>query len=314
MISKQYVILAIVLFVVFYFFFWRPALAVTVPPTMQNDTESIALPTGVNDQGEAEIIYDNPFLVEEWAQGGNDPYEDYLETLLTALTPLEDGSVVIAVGTDTDGTTPETLIESLAADSGFVYTPPTPSPAGTGSTGGAILITASKLRQALAEKGITTLTIKGWDFDDTSFFDDSEFYSRVASFDYSDAAAIAAAVVLRDQNIEEVRIEGTRLTVTYRVKGWLFYLFPLHFTVRLYIDTAGTTDAARVKVEYPWYRLFTWTAVSPIQLAGTLNASIIGIQAAGLNTEEAQARLFTYVSANLRAQDARDVSGLPPAP
>lgn len=307
--STPFVVLAVVLLIVFYFFFWREARA--AGPTMQNDTESIALPTGVNDQGEEEVIYDNPFLIQQWAESSNDPYAEYLESLALSITPGENGTVIVSVGEESEGATSETFVETFGDSTAFSYTPPTPSSVGGSGTGGSLVISGSKLRQALAEKGILTLDVKGWDFDDTYFVDDSEYYAEYADdFSFSDVAVIAAAVVFRDQNIEEVSLNGTRLTITYRTKGWLLGFIPIHFTVRLAINAAGATDQERVTVAYPWYRFLTWVQVSPQALAANLNASIVGIQAAGLDTAEAQARLFTYVGATLREQSATDVTGL----
>jgi hypothetical protein len=57
--------------------------------------------------------------------------------------------------------------------------------------------------------------------------------------------------------------------------------------------------------------VFVWLPVSPDTLAGNLDAVIVGLQAAKLNTEETQARLFTYVSNILKSGGATDLSGLP---
>ncbi len=118
--NQRYVVIGVVLLIVFYFFFWRDARAVT----MQNDTESIALPASVNDQGVQAPIYDDPFLIETWAQGSNDPYEEYLATLTASLTPDASGTVVITVADDGEAGNSEAFISAFSEVSGFSYTPP----------------------------------------------------------------------------------------------------------------------------------------------------------------------------------------------
>lgn len=288
------------------FLFFAPLVAFGAA-TMQNDTESIALPAGVNDQGETVIIFDNPDLIQEWAQGATN-YEDYYANLGSAFVVPVTGAAVVSVGTDTTAATGESFVSFLGIDSGVTYAPR--STDGGGSTS-RIVIAGSRLRDALVAKGLLTLEVKGWDFDDTQFIDDSAYYAAEAAFDSSDLAVVATAIVFRDQNIEEVRIVGDRLSVTYKARGKLLWLIPITFTVYLTINTSGTTDAERVQLTYPWYRIFVSLPVSPNAIAANLNASIVGIQAAGLNTEEAQARLFTYVSNLLVGGGAREVRGLP---
>lgn len=276
--------------------------------TMQNDTESIALPTGANDQGQQVPIYDNPDLVESWAQGSTG-YTDYYANLGTTFTVTDTGAVTVTVGQGTSQTTITVLVTYTGgALPGFTYVPPNTA---VGSNGGTVTITGSKLREALIKKGILSLNITGWDFDDTYYIDDSEFYASEASFDAGDLALVAAAVVFRNQDIEEVSIVGNRINVTYRTKGWILWVFPHTFTVSLSINTAGQSRQERVSLSYPWYRVFMWLPTSPDSLAGNLDAVIVGLQAAKLSTEESQARLFTYVSNILKQSGGSDLSGLP---
>ncbi len=276
--------------------------------TMQNDTESIALPVGANDQGQQVPIYDNPDLVESWVQGSTN-YTDYYANLGTTFTVTDTGTVTVTVGQGTSQTTLTDLVTYTGGSlPGFTYTPPSVA---VGSNGGTVTITGSKLRQALIEKGILSLDIKGWDFDDTYYVDDSEYYANEASFDAGDLALVAAAVVFRNQDIEEVSIAGNRINVTYRTQGWILWFIPHTFSVSLSINTAGQSRAERVSLAYPWYRIFMWLPTSPDSLAGNLDAVIVGLQAAKLSTEESQARLFTYVSNILKQSGGSDVSGLP---
>lgn len=277
--------------------------------TMQNDTESIALPTAANDKGEQVTIFDNPDLIEQWAQGATN-YTDYYANLGATFTVTSTGTGVVSVGSDTTAATGESFVSFLGTNSGVTYSPRT-TPVSNSGSNGSIVIVGSKLRQALIAKGLSSLTIKGWDFDDTQFIDDSEYYETLASFDSSDLAVVASAIVFKNQDIQEVSIQGERLSVTYIARGHLFWIIPISFTVRLTINTGGKTDAERVALKYPWYRVFVSLPVSPNALAANLNASIVGIQAAGLNTEAAQAKLFTYVSNLLQAGGATQVSGLP---
>ena len=295
------------------------ALALLIPvsvfaaATMQNDTESIALPSTVTG-GQQTVIFDNPQLIQQWAQGSNDPYADYLAAVAGTLIPATDGSVTLSVGNDKTASPAEALLNTLGGDSGFAFSVSNSTESISSNTAPAtIVISASKLRQALAEKGILSIIVLGWDFDDTQYVDDSAYYAEQGSITTSDVAVIAAAAVFRDQNIEEITLSGTSLTITYRTKGWLFGFIPIHFTVHLAINAAGRTDAERVSVTFPWYRFFTWLTLSPVGLARDLNAAIVGNQAAGLDPAESQARLFTHVTAILRTQNATDVVGLPPA-
>ncbi len=281
--------------------------AVFAAATMQNDTESIALPVGANDQGQQTPIYDNPDLIESWAQGATN-YTDYYANLGTTFTVTDTGTVVVTVGQGTSQTTLTDLVTYTGGTlPGFAYTPPSVV---VGGNGGTVTITGSKLRQALIEKGILSLDIKGWDFDDTYYVDDSEYYESEASFDSGDLALVAAAVVFRNQDIEEVSIVGNRINVTYRTSGWLLWFIPHTFKVSLSINTAGQSRSERVSLTYPWYRVFVWLPVSPDTLAGNLDAVIVGLQAAKLNTEETQARLFTYVSNILKQSGGSDLNGL----
>jgi hypothetical protein len=282
-------------------------------PTMENDTESIALPTIANDKGEHVIIYDNPQLIREWAQGANDPYADFLTSTALALTPAADGSVTVSVGSDESAATADALLATIGPDAGFTFTVVNQAGNVASNSGTAtIVISGSKLREALVKKGILSIMVRGWDFDDTAFLDDEAYYWGEASVSTSDVAVIAAAAVFRDQNIETVSLSGQYLNISYRTKGWLFGFIPIRFTVHLSMNAGGTTDEARVSVRFPWYRFFTWLTLSPNALARDLNAAILGNQAAGLDPTESQARLFTQVTALLRAQSATDVSGLPP--
>lgn len=275
--------------------------------TMQNDSESIALPSTVSD-GQVTPIFDNPDLIQQWAQSAAE-YADYYTYIGTIFSVPTSGEGVVSVGSDTTAATSESFVSYLGTDSGVTYSPR--SAVTTGGSNGSVVIVASKLRQALAGKGLISLEVAGWDFDDTRFVDDTAYYETLASFDTTDLAVVATAVVFRNQDIEEVRIEGDRLSVTYRASGRLLWVIPVRFTVYLSINTGGTTDTERVQLTYPWWRIFVSLPISPNALAANLNASIVGMQAAGLNAEALQAKLFTYVSNLLAAGGATDVSGLP---
>lgn len=296
------------LFLSFLYAFVVPNLA-RAAATMQNDTESIALPTSVTG-GQQTPIFDNPDLIEQWAQGSTN-YADYYANLGSTFTVTQQGTGVVSVGKDTTAATGSSFVDFLGNESGFTYSPRSTDGASNSGSNGSILIVGSKLREALVKKGLLTISVRGWDFDDTSFVDDSAYYEAEASFDASDLAVVATAIVFRDQNIEQVAIDGEHLNVTYLARGKLFWFIPITFTVYLSINTSGTTDAERVALKYPWYRIFVGLPVSPNTLAANLNASIIGMQAAQMNTEEAQARLFTYISNLLKEGGAIQVSGLP---
>ncbi len=289
------------------FFISVPTLFAHAAQTMQNDSESIALPSTVSD-GQVTPIFDNPDLIQQWARSAAE-YSDYYTYIGTVFSVSTSGVGSVSVGSDTTAATGDSFVSFLGTESGVTYSPRTTASL-TGSNG-SIVIVASKLRQALAEKGLLSLEVKGWDFDDTRFIDDSAYYESLASFDTADLAVVATAVVFRNQDIEEVRIDGERLSVVYRASGRLLWLIPVRFTVHLSIHTAGTTDAERVQLTYPWWRMFVSLPVSPNALAANLNASIVGMQAAGLNTEASQAKLFTYISNLLAAGGATQVSGLP---
>lgn len=275
--------------------------------TMQNDSESIALPSTVSD-GQVTPIFDNPDLIQQWAQGAAE-YSDYYTYIGTAFVIAQSGAGTVSIGDDTTAATSESFVSFLGEESGVTYAPRTTATISGGN--GTIVIVASKLRQALAGKGLLTLEVQGWDFDDTRFVDDTAYYESLASFDTSDLVVIATAIVFKNQALEDVRIEGERLFVTYRASGTLLWFIPVRFTVYLSIHTGGKTDAERVQLTYPWWRIFISLPVSPNALAANLNASIVGMQAAGLNTELAQAKLFTYVSNLLVAGGGSDVAGLP---
>jgi hypothetical protein len=289
-------------------------LVVSAAATMQNDTESIALPSTITG-GQSQVIFDNPDLIQDWVASGN-PTTDYYSSLGTAFLVSTDGTASVVIG-DPSSDAGASLLEYLGADNGITFnsSPSVSTVVRTGAPAfGGIFIQGSKLREALAKKGILTVLVSGWDFDDTYYLDDSEYYASLASIDTSDLAVIAATVVFRNQNIESVSIDGSTIGITYRTKGWLLWFIPIRFTVSLSINASGTTDSERVRLSYPWYRLITWLPVSPNELAANLNAAIIGIQAAGLSTETTQARLFTYVGSLLKLQEASDVSGLPAQP
>lgn len=292
----------------FLYAFVVPHLA-SAAATMQNDTESIALPSSVTG-GTQQPVFDNPDLIEQWVQGSTN-YTDYYANLGSAFTVTQTGTGVVSVGADTTAATGDSFVNFLGNESGFTYSPRSTQGASNAGSNGSILIVGSKLREALIKKGLLSIEVRGWDFDDTQFTDDSEFYRTEAAFGSSDLAVVASAIVFRDQNIQDVSIVGDRLQVTYLARGRLLWLIPITFTVHLSINTSGTTDEERVSLTYPWYRIFVALPVSPNAIAANLNASIIGIQAAKLNTEEAQARLFTYVSNLLKAGGATVVSGLP---
>ena len=284
-----------------------PAFALAAA-TMQNDTESIALPSSVTG-GSQTPIFDNPDLIQQWVQGSTN-YQDYYAQLGTTFIVSTGGAGVVSIGEDTTAATASSFVDFLGNDAGFTYAPRSTGGTTAGSNG-SITIVGSKLREALVKKGLLTLTVQGWDFDDTQFVDDTAYYESLANFDSSDLAVVATAIVFKNQDIQEVRIEGERLSVTYLASGRLFWLIPVHFTVYLTINTAGATDAERVELRYPWWRVFVSLPVSPNALAANLNASIVGMQAAQLNTEVAQAKLFTYISNLLQAGGATQVAGLP---
>lgn len=306
---KSILIIVVGLFVLLVVYtYFVPNLA-RAAATMQNDTEAIALPTAANDQGEQVPIFDNPDLIESWAQGATN-YSDYYANLGSTFTVTSEGAGTVSVGSDTTAATGESFVSFLGTDSGVTYSPRTTVVSNSGSNG-SIVIVGSKLREALIKKGLLTLSVRGWDFDDTQFIDDSAYYTELASFDSSDLAVVASAVVFNNQDIQEVSIVGERLRVTYTAHGKLLWLIPIRFTVFVSINTAGKTDAERVQLTYPWYRVFVSLPVSPNALAANLNASIVGMQAAGLHTEASQAKLFTYISNLLKAGGGTQVSGLP---
>jgi hypothetical protein len=277
--------------------------------TMQNDSESIALPTS-EVGGVQQPIFDNPDLIQEWIAGAN-PNTDYYSSLGAAFLVTPTGGITVVVGNpNTDAGA--AFAEYLGSDSGLFFNS-TPSVGSIGVTqgGNGVVITGSKLREALKKKGILTFIVEGWDFDDSYYLDDSEYYASLASLDTSDLAVLAAGVVFHNQNIEEVSIVGNTISITYTAEGWLFGLVPINFIVALSINANGTSDAERVSLTYPWYRIFVWLPISPNELAANLNAAIVGIQAAGLDPTVTQARLFTYVGSVLGGQGATNVTGIP---
>jgi hypothetical protein len=308
MIKNIVTILVCLLVLSFLYAFVVPNLA-RAAATMQNDTESIALPSSVSG-GQTQVIFDNPDLIEQWAQGATN-FTDYYANLGSTFTVTPQGTGVVSVGQDTTAATGASFVDFLGNESGVTYSPRSTQGVSNVGSNGSIVIVGSKLREALIKKGLLTISVRGWDFDDTSFTDDSAYYEAEAAFDSSDLAVVATAIVFRDQNIENVSIQGERLNVTYTARGDLFWFIPITFTVYLSINTSGTTDAERITLKYPWYRIFVALPVSPNTLAANLNASIIGMQAAKMNTEEAQARLFTYISNLLQAGGAVQVAGLP---
>lgn len=293
------------------FFFATLCSTALAAPTMQNDSESIILPAGAVDVvGSPSVdygVYDQTPSV--WLPSSE--FVVYGSGIPVGIVVGTTGGVTVRIGANNQGSGDTNgsfdLISALGSGVGGLTFSSLGSGTGAGLVGGGgiITISGSRLRAALIEKGIKLITVLGWDFDDAYYTDDSDQYEREAGVTTEDVAVIAAAAVFRDQNIEEVTLSETHLGITYRTKGWLIGLIPIQFTVRLSINAAGTTDAERVQVSYPWYRFFTWLSVSPNALAANINAAIIGNQAAGLNGAEVQARLFTQVTNILRATGAK---------
>ena len=172
----------------------------------------------------------------------------------------------------------------------------------SGGSSGTIVISGTTLRDTLSRRGISRLRVFGWD--EAAIAEETERLTAEAAFTPRDVSLIASSAILANQNIQEVRLSDGRLELTYLSNGWLLWFIPITFTVEIRID-ARAPQGQRVFVEFPWYRWFTWVEVSPRELAADIDASIVGALASGVDANVAQAMLFKSVTTVLEgASDA----------
>ena len=225
-----------------------------------------------------------------------------------------DSLVIVSVGgggAGNNSTTTQSVVNALT-NSGAVTVTQNNSSTGSanaannsGSNGSIVSISGAKVRAALKDKGISAINFSNWD--------DSATFSADSNFTPTDVGLIASAAILQNQTIQQVTLSEGRLDITYLQKGYLLWLIPLSFDVRITVDLSPGAPQA-VTVTFPWYRFFTWTDISPTELGADINAAIIGNTAAGLNAEDAQARLFTEVSGVLKSNQDADVSSITKVP
>lgn len=301
---------------------------VTLGATMQNDSESIDLPTdagvqvGGGDGGGGGDSGSGTFSVGE--DGGGSGGTDTGAGAGSGGTGEIGGSagsgsgieVSVSVSgsgnatTSAEGTSVLTsLIESgaltiLGSESGAGGAASAGGSIGgsSGGSSGTIVISGSALRDTLSRRGVSRLRVFGWD--EAAIAEEEERLTAEAAFTPRDVSLIASSAVLANQNIQEVRLSDGRLELSYLSNGWLLWFIPITFTVEIRID-ARAPEGQRVFVEFPWYRWFTWVEVSPRELAADIDASIIGALASGVDANVAQAMLFKSVTTVLEgASDA----------
>lgn len=300
---------------------------VVLGATMQNDSESIDLPTdsgvqvGGGDGGGGGDSGSGTFIVgqDDGGSGGADTGAGAGSGGTETGGGAGSGSgIEVSVSvtgsgnatTSAEGTSILTsLIESgaltiLGSDGGAAGAGGAGGSVGASSGGssGTIVISGTTLRDTLSRRGVSRLKVFGWD--EAAIAEEEERLAAEAAFTPRDVSLIASSAVLANQNIQEVRLSDGRLELSYLSNGWLFWFIPITFTVEIRID-ARAPEGQRVFVEFPWYRWCTWVEVSPRELAADIDASIVGAIASGVDANVAQAMLFKSVATVLEgAPDA----------
>jgi len=138
---------------------------------------------------------------------------------------------------------------------------------GNSTNGTDISFNADRIRSSLRARGITNLTIPnaGAILGATS--------SAGSRLTQSDFTLFLASALLRDENIEDVRLRDGEIMTEYRALGRLFGFVPLRYTLRVTVlwDIGTVTD---VSVTFPWYKFFLQTGVSRSSLEALLESEV----------------------------------------
>lgn len=152
-----------------------------------------------------------------------------------------------------------------------------------------VFISGAKVRAALQGKGVLKVTLRA-------------FGIKNGSFSNSDLSLIGASAMLKNPALESAFISLSRFDITYRSQGYLFAVVPIAFPVRVSVNPAESTLAARVTVRFPWYSFFLRKFVTKDSLARDIDALITKDSDPSIDRSQLQAKIFSDVSAMLQGR------------
>jgi len=160
-----------------------------------------------------------------------------------------------------------------------------------------IVVVGIDVREAIQDGKVE---VRGWDPEKKEVTMEPDDIDEAQDF-----LDLVGAVVLSDENIEEVSLTYTEIKVGYSQPAKLFGFFSIDMTARAEVDEAG-----EVKVKFPWYRFLTTNNVGELRKEMDKATPKLSEAVAGGETSvdflRERARLFQTISDVMRA--ARDTA------
>jgi hypothetical protein len=151
-----------------------------------------------------------------------------------------------------------------------------------------VILSGSIIREEAEKKGIKRVTLKG--FNEKKRMGDISDWLPLTKGDLS---IVAAAAIIHDANIEQVKLSLTSFDIRYLAKGYLLYLIPWKYHVLVQVNSLENT----VLVTYPWYEFFLWKPVTKIELKTSIDSTVSDlVQLMPEATLDRQARIFASVA------------------
>jgi type VI protein secretion system component Hcp len=160
-----------------------------------------------------------------------------------------------------------------------------------------IVVVGSKVREVLRAQGVTKVTVRGWDPEKKEEISESDVRNE------ADLGIMLVAAAQADKNIEEVSLNFEEIKVKYSSQGKLFGFIPVDYLINVTADRNEEIDNSaygRVKVKFPWYRVFMKTGISRSELESELTEELD--TDAGGSEVVVEARAFNTISNTLKAR------------
>lgn len=152
----------------------------------------------------------------------------------------------------------------------------TGSQAVTSSEGGSGLsgvgISAQKVKDALRSRGIVELSIPT--APQTSSESSGPSNTNTQRYSRNDVTLIASALITKNPNFVDIFFTTETLKITYAAQGRLLFAIPLRYETKISINLKEQNQNKRVRINFPWFKFFTWTGVSKDRLKENINNAI----------------------------------------
>ncbi len=206
-------------------------------------------------------------------------------------------------GGPTSGVEAGTVTETLAESGAVTVGAPAPgSSVGSGSQSSAgVFISGARAREVLNAKGVSKITIRGWDPVTKRFItveDGKMPTGGELARSREEVGIVAASASLDDGRLGTMLIDTNQVSIDYTTSGRILYVIPKTFVLHVVVSAPpGSTPT--ITITYPWYKWFTWLTVPEAELRASLSESVNSVS--GEEGSDRDSRLFVAVAGSLKA-------------